>query len=1258
MVDRVELFSRGGEMAELIRATDWSTTPLGPKDCWPKSLETMLGVVLGSRFPMLLWWGPDLLHLYNDAYRPILRDKHPASLGAPAATIWAEVWDVAGPMANGVLAGGPATWTEDLQLFIHNGAMAEETYFTFSYSPVPGDDGRVGGVLNTVQETTEKVQGERQIRMLHELALGAASAKSEAEAYRLVSDVLSGNELDLPFALIYEVDADASAARLVGRTGSAAEAMSVERVALDDVDDARTWPLASVVASAHDLVVEDLSARFGPLPEGTWGSSPERAVILPLMRPGQSIPHAILVAGVSPHRVLDDRYRRFFRATADQTLAALTMAAGYEAETKRAEALAEIDRAKTTFFGNVSHEFRTPLTLILGPIEDALASTDRSISGDALQMVHRNTMRLMRLVNSVLDFSRVESGRADAEFVPTDLATMTANLASAFRSAVERNRVELIVECETLPEDVYVDPEQWEKIVLNLLSNALKFTFEGSIRVSLRARDSSVELIVADTGTGIPEAELPRIFDRFHQVRGGRSRTHEGSGIGLALVRDLVRLHGGNVVATSRVGEGTTFVVTIPKGFAHLPSTQIGTSRSARASNAAAAFVEESIRWADGADLEPPSLEAKGTAGTPAAPRSGLILVVDDNADLRDYIVELLADTYEVDIAANGVTALEKARQRKPDLVLSDVMMPELDGFGLLRAIREDPFLRGVSVILLSARAGEDATVDGLAAGADDYLVKPFASRELLARVRTHIALARQREELRRLNELLAKSNEELARSTQAKSDFLAMMSHELRTPLNAIIGFSEILIDRKFGELNDRQARYLRNVLDGGRHLLTLINELLDLSKVEAGRLELVTSSCAALSLVTDAVATLRPLAETKGVALLIERDASVLPPLYVDSLRAKQVVYNLLSNAIKFTPSGGRVTIGFERSSPTMLRIGVRDTGPGIAPEEIGRLFRPFSQLESGRASGVGTGLGLALTKQLVELMGGTVGVESKQSVGSYFFVDLPIDLSFVSKTESSEVPAGDPPLALVVDDDETARELLDLTLRAEGYRVMVTSSGEEALVCARRYRPALITLDVFLPGIDGWEVLRAIRGDPTTADIPVVMVTISGERRTAFGLGAVEHLVKPVDRALLLGALAKRNFTAKLKEGPVHVLVVDDDGAHRSLMRAALEPSGFVVTAVGTGREAISVARTGRVDLVLLDLVLPDISGIEVVQAIRDDARVRDIPILLVTASEIDEASRNRLNGDVASVLAKATLDVSALKGEIERVVRRPS
>lgn len=406
--------------------------------------------------------------------------------------------------------------------------------------------------------------------------------------------------------------------------------------------------------------------------------------------------------------------------------------------------LGELDAAKTAFFSNVSHEFRTPLTLMLGPLEDAIR-LESTLGGEPLRAVHRSAVRLLRLVNSLLDFSRIEAGRLDARFEPTDLAALTAGIASAFQSLIESAGLSLVLDCPNLRQPVYVDRSQWERIVSNLLSNAFKFTLAGEIAVRLRERDDVVELVVSDTGTGIPEHEQGRIFERFHRVANSQGRSFEGTGIGLALVREIVNLHGGTIRVESTEGRGSSFTVSIPLGLNHLPRDRIAVaSDTATSASGAAAkpFVLEAAQWVP-TGARPPSGELQGVE-PPVAGRER-VLVVDDNADMRSYIVSLLSPHWTVDTAADGEAALALIRATVPDLVLSDVMMPRMDGFALLRALRASPATRAIPVILLSARAGEEALVEGLETGADDYLLKPFSARELLTRVRAHLDAARSR---------------------------------------------------------------------------------------------------------------------------------------------------------------------------------------------------------------------------------------------------------------------------------------------------------------------------------------------------------------------------------------------------------------------------------------------------------------------------------------------------------------------------------
>jgi signal transduction histidine kinase/DNA-binding response OmpR family regulator len=741
-----DVFHGGGELGALMRTHDWASTPLGPPEDWPRSLQSIVRMMLTSRYQMWMAWGPDLTFFCNDAYAPTLGVKHPWALGQPATAVWAEIWGDIGPLIDHVLATGEATYSEGMLLFLERSGFPEETYHTFSYSPLFDDDGAIAGMFCVVVEESERVITERRMGALRKLASAAGLTKTEDALFAAVTHELSQNLTDLPFTLTYLFDGDGRAARLVAQSGIEPGHPAAPAVLPAD----GPWPLAAAARQSGPLIVGDLAARFGPLPCGGWDKPPAQALLAPLVQQAQDTgPAGFLVVGMNPFRAIDPSYRGFVELLAGQIAAALASARAYEAERRRAEALAELDRAKTAFFSNVSHEFRTPLTLMLGPLEDVLAggAADLAAVRTQVELAHRNGVRLMRLVNSLLDFSRIEAGRAQASFVPTDLAAFSAEIASSFRSAMEKAGLSLAVEAEALAEPVLLDRDMWEKVLLNLLSNAFKFTFDGqvTVRVGPAPRAGFAQVQVQDTGIGVAAEDLPRLFERFHRVEGAGGRSFEGSGIGLALVQELVKLHGGAITADSVKGGGTTFTILIPLGDQHLPADQVRAKAAPTGLVNAQAFVEEALRWLP----DPGDIIAGPAVAGPDRPGAGKrVILADDNADMRDYVRRLLtAQGYEVEAVADGEAALAAARRQAPDLVLSDVMMPRLDGFGLLRALRGAPALAGLPVLLLSARAGEEAQVEGLDAGADDYLTKPFAARELLARVSANIQLSQTRRE-------------------------------------------------------------------------------------------------------------------------------------------------------------------------------------------------------------------------------------------------------------------------------------------------------------------------------------------------------------------------------------------------------------------------------------------------------------------------------------------------------------------------------
>ncbi|MFJ2740562.1 SpoIIE family protein phosphatase [Streptomyces sp. NPDC087440] len=737
-------------MGRDLAAVDWTATAVGPPETWPQSLRTAVSILLSSRFSMWMAWGPELTFFCNAAYRKnTLGSKYPWALGRPASEVWAEIWDDIGPRIDTVMATGQATWDEALMLVLERSGFPEESYHTFSYSPLRNDDGSVVGMLCVVSEDTERVIGERQMATLRDLGSDPSVARTEQEMLAFIGGQLGRNLHDLPFTLTYLFAEDGSA-RLAGATGiGAGHPAAPPVVPADDPDP--VWPVAAPARGESEVVALGSPPLTG-LPAGVWPQPPQQALVTPLLQQGGA-PYGFLVAALNRYRPLDGDYRAFVELVAGHVAAGIAGARSYQAQQRRAEELAELDRAKTTFFSNISHEFRTPLTLIMGPVEELrgqLAQAEPQVR-EELDAVHRNGLRLSKLVNTLLDFSRIEAGRMQARYAPVDLAAVTAELSSLFRSAVERAGLRFDVDCPPLDEPVHLDRGLWEKVVLNLLSNALKFTFDGAIAVRVRAEGGHAVVTVTDTGIGVPAAEVPKLFERFHRIENARARSNEGSGIGLALVRELVALHGGTITAESTEGSGTCFTLRMPFGSAHLPADALAPAPAADGpSTAADPYLQEAQRWLpteDDGDQGPASAPLARTAPASAdGPAPARVLVADDNADMRDYLTRLLRGAgYRVSAVGDGMEALQAVTKTQPDLVVSDVMMPRLDGLALVRALRGEPRTAAVPVLLLSARAGQEASIEGLESGADDYLVKPFAAAELLARVRANVELARMR---------------------------------------------------------------------------------------------------------------------------------------------------------------------------------------------------------------------------------------------------------------------------------------------------------------------------------------------------------------------------------------------------------------------------------------------------------------------------------------------------------------------------------
>jgi signal transduction histidine kinase len=1014
-------FRGGGALGQLVREFDWTKTPLGAIEEWPQSLKTVVRTLLTSRFAMWMSWGPELTFLYNDDYaRMTLGKKHPWALGKPSREVWQEIWDDIGPRIHKVLETGEATWDEALLLFLERSGYREETYHTFSYSPLSGDDGTVAGHLCVVTEETDRVIGERRLKTLRSLAGELSQTITEEQVVSCIARCLGENQKDLPFTLLYLFTEDRNEARLACQTGMPEDHPAApESIPLSEKN--QPWPIGELLTGKDSIIVENLLERFESVPFGSWDKSPWRALLLPITSQGQDKPAGVIVAALNPYRPLDVSYAGFINLVAGQIAASIANARAYSAEKKRAEALAEIDRAKTTFFSNVSHEFRTPLTLMLGPLDDLLARSQTHLSPTAkeqLDLVSRNGARLLRLVNTLLDFSRMEAGRVQAVYLATDLARFTSELASVFRSATDKAGLRLIVDCSDLGEPVYVDRDMWEKIVLNLISNAFKFTFAGEIAVSVHRVGNMAELRVRDTGVGIPAEAIPRLFERFNRVPNMPSRTQEGSGIGLALVHELVKLHGGSVRTESVVGEGSTFVVSIPFGQSHLASGQLGGSRSLSSTAVGAKpFVEEALRWLPDAaagsneivsvhdELLPVPCPPVSVPGV--RPR---VLVADDNSDMRQYLARLLSEQYEVETVADGQAALQAARKNPPDLIVSDVMMPIVDGFELLRTLRAEKRTRTIPVVLLSARAGEESRVEGIGAGADDYLIKPFSARELLARVSGRLEIARlQRDRETQLRE----SQTELERRVQERTQELLNASEELRE-LSARILHAQ----------DEERRRIARELHDGAGQLLAALS--MEAFNLASERDRLSSRGASSLSSIESLVVQMtkdirtmshllypplldevglqsalkdyvKGFAERSGIQVSLDLPEAIERLDRDYELSLFRIIQECLTNIHRHS---GSQTAGIRivRDDGALI-LTVRDEGRGMAPERL-------SEIQSR-----GSGVGIRGMRERTLQLSGTMSIESDGS-GTRIQVVIP-----TPKTISREATGSDEPVQTAV-------------------------------------------------------------------------------------------------------------------------------------------------------------------------------------------------------------------------------------------------
>ena len=1153
-----------GEMARRFREFDWSSTPLGPVEFWPESWRNAVQIILDSSFPTALAIGREQqIYFYNDAFIPLAGpSRHPSGLGCPVPTVWKEIWDeILAPRFAHTLSTGEPTGEEDLLMPLERTGYLEETYVTFSFAALRNEHNEPNGIFCTAIETTARVVAERHMSCLRALAARSSFAETPEGACQSAVATLECNPQDVPFALLYLVDKSGKEAHLAGSAGLLAIPKGVDTVI--DLTNTKACTVAKVAATRSPVLIDNVQ----PIIEGAMRAAqimPQQALALPILNPGGEHLAAIMVGGINPMRPLDES-RAFHELIVNHLETAISSARAKQHVRERAQALAEIDRAKTVFFSNISHELRTPLTLLLAPLDDLMARTSLGEAERQLvEIARRGGTRLLKLVNSLLEFSRIEAGRIEAAYEATDLANLTIDLASVFRSAFERAGVVLTLECPPLPEEVFVDRDMWEKIVLNLVSNAFKFTFQGEVRISQRVAGDHIQLQVSDTGCGIAAEDLPRLFERFFRGRPSKARTHEGSGIGLSLVQELVKLHGGTIEARSEVGTGTTITLCIPRGHAHLPQEKIGAVRTLeRARIGALPFVEEALGWLPDSLLpaaDPMATTDISEQATQAETDPARVLIVDDNADMRGYLARLLGERWQVETACDGAAALERIVQRVPDLVIADVMMPVMDGFGLLRAIRTSDTASKVPVMLLSARAGEEASAEGLRAGADDYVVKPFSARELLARVETRLTQARLHAAERRARELAEQAN-------RARDDFFSMLSHELRTPLMAVLAWTALLKEKR---LEPSEVIHALELIErNGRAQRRLVDDLLDVSRIVTGRLRIDPRPVASLAqMIGMVVDSFRPAALAKNLTVetALETGAGTV---HGDTERLQQVVWNLLSNAIRYTPPEGRIQIRYTRRGDHVELL-MRDSGQGIPADALPHLFERYWQGRGSERRSQGLGLGLAISHRIIELHGGKIMAASEgEGCGATFTVLLPVvpnesapspttandsDASHVSTARmldaaTSELEAatggatampelavklekdGDPNALriLLVEDHQGVAKACRRLLMSHGHVVSSVPTVAAAVEFAATTLFDVVICDLSLPDGSGIDVLSRLKSRfarvGKAGELPAIAISGSVyEEDVARTLqaGFAAHLAKPFDEEGLINAV----------------------------------------------------------------------------------------------------------------------------------------
>ncbi len=785
----------------ILDSREWESTTLGSASDWPAELRYAVTTVMPSGVPMMIWWGPDLIQIYNEAYVPLLGNKHPDSMGQPAAECWSEAWDSIRPSVQRVLATGRASLDEALPLWIDRYGFIEETHWSLSLSPIrQHGTGDILGLLCATTEKTDDVVAKRRLRSLRRLG-EVSTVQGTVEACDAAMAAMTGADHDIRSAALYCAEHHDSHPEPIAWSGDfradGPQELLDAITALVNACAVTGLPQEFVEPVAHS---DDGSPQPRPLRESTDDAPAPSVVCLPV-NSHNGVLTAALVLGLSPHLPFSDQFRAYVDLAASQFHRIVVDTATYDLEQTRMAKLAEVDEAKSRLFQNISHEFRTPLTMIHGPQQSLLHRADLNLTDDEradLASAVRATERLQRLVDGLLEVARGQADRIVTNLEATDVPGLTAEGVAMFRAAAEDAGLSLrVCVSDEFPPALLIDRELWMRVFLNVVSNAVKYTEAGSIAISLTYAQGEVVLVVTDTGVGIAEDDLPYIFDRFQQAQTRPVRGDARSGIGLALVAELLRAVGGSARIESELGSGTVVTLHLPAE----PASDVTAPTSPAIDRLLSSErAELAVLTAAAESDEAPSTPADGTAD------SGRVLVVEDNDDLRKYVTRLLRSAGWLVTATDSAEAAQQTMAGH-DVVLSDIMLPGMSGLDLVRWVRSNADVRWTPVILLTARASTDSVVEGLTAGADDFVTKPFDPDELLARVATHMELA-----------LLRKVVLDEAEDRAANLQRALSSNRHIGTALGIIMATQKVTADQAFASLREASQsanRKLRDVAD-----------------------------------------------------------------------------------------------------------------------------------------------------------------------------------------------------------------------------------------------------------------------------------------------------------------------------------------------------------------------------------------------------------------------------------------------------------